>query len=94
MGDRRAVRSHGRVPPTFREPYLGLAGVRRYLSENLPAEENNQRRSLITMPPTRCTDLLSRSWVALRYIPGARAGFPLARFGDVPDVTRDFLLRR
>lgn len=26
--------------PAFREPYLGLAGMRRYLSENLPAEEN------------------------------------------------------
>jgi hypothetical protein len=24
----------------FGQPYLGLAGVRRYLSENLPAEEN------------------------------------------------------
>jgi hypothetical protein len=24
----------------FGEPYLGLAGVRRYLSENFPAEEN------------------------------------------------------
>jgi hypothetical protein len=26
--------------PAFRPPYLGLAGVRRYLGENLPAEEN------------------------------------------------------
>jgi hypothetical protein len=26
--------------PAFRQPYLGLAGVRRYLNENLPAEEN------------------------------------------------------
>jgi SnoaL-like domain len=26
--------------PAFREPYSGLAGVRRYLGENLPAEEN------------------------------------------------------
>jgi predicted SnoaL-like aldol condensation-catalyzing enzyme len=28
--------------PAFREPYLGLAGVRRYLSEQLPAEQNIQ----------------------------------------------------
>jgi SnoaL-like protein len=28
--------------PAFREPYQGVAGVRRYLSENLPAEENIQ----------------------------------------------------
>jgi hypothetical protein len=26
--------------PAFRQPYSGLAGVRRYLGENLPAEEN------------------------------------------------------
>jgi SnoaL-like domain len=26
--------------PVFRQPDLGLAGVRRYLNENLPAEEN------------------------------------------------------
>ena len=26
--------------PAFRQPYSGLAGVRRYLSENLPVEEN------------------------------------------------------
>jgi SnoaL-like domain len=26
--------------PAFRQPDLGLAGVRRYLNENLPAEEN------------------------------------------------------
>jgi len=26
--------------PAFRQPDLGLAGVRRYLNEQLPAEEN------------------------------------------------------
>lgn len=26
--------------PAFRAPYLGLAGVRRYLDENFPVEEN------------------------------------------------------
>ena len=26
--------------PAFRQPYSGLAGVRRYLGENLPVEEN------------------------------------------------------
>ena len=26
--------------PVFRQPHVGLAGVRRYLNENLPAEEN------------------------------------------------------
>ena len=26
--------------PAFRQPYCGLAGVRRYLGENLPIEEN------------------------------------------------------
>src|SRR6266568_7596348 len=28
--------------PAFRPPDLGLAGFRRYLNENLPAEENNR----------------------------------------------------
>ncbi len=28
--------------PAFRQPYSGLAGVRRYLGENLPVEENIQ----------------------------------------------------
>jgi hypothetical protein len=30
--------------PAFRQPDLGLAGVRRYLSEQLPAEENIECR--------------------------------------------------
>jgi ketosteroid isomerase-like protein len=30
--------------PAFREPYLGLAGVRRYLGENLPVEEKIECR--------------------------------------------------
>jgi hypothetical protein len=30
--------------PAFRPPYLGLAGVRRYMSENLSAEENIECR--------------------------------------------------
>jgi SnoaL-like domain len=33
-----------RAVPCFRPPYLGLAGVHRYLSENLPAEENIECR--------------------------------------------------
>ncbi len=30
--------------PAFRPSYMGLAGVRRYLNENLPAEENIECR--------------------------------------------------
>jgi hypothetical protein len=31
--------------PAFARPYSGLAGVRRYLGENLPVEENMSRRT-------------------------------------------------
>ena len=40
-GHRRPIWRHGGVPsPAFRPPDLGLAGVRRYLNEQLPAEKN------------------------------------------------------